>query len=192
LQQHPLASFPPPHVIQTQNSASAPAHVQALLASAPMLTSHPPGYAAYPGPGFGMSPLLWSGMGLCVPNKDPRRTPDSPVSGSSSRGRRRRRRAENPKSASDESSLGDWDGIEDGSDDEKPWVEEEDIFRNNALADAILKRPESIRELSGVGKRPGGRPPMQGVGERMDALKDPALEEPGFTPPLVDTPADGQ
>ena len=76
--------------------------------------------------------------------------------------------------------------MEDGSGDEDTWEEEEeDIFRNNALADAILKRPESIRGLSGsVGKRRvqnGGRPPMHGmgggVGERMDALKDPALDK---------------
>jgi len=125
---------------------------------------------------------------LCVPNWDARhsgrRTPDSSASESSSRGRRRRRRADNAKSASDESSLGDWDGMEDGSGDEDTWEEEEeDIFRNNALADAILKRPESIRGLSGsVGKRrvqSGGQPPMHGMGsgEWIDALKDPALDK---------------
>ncbi|KAG9311385.1 hypothetical protein JVU11DRAFT_8494 [Chiua virens] len=94
--QHP--PFPLPPAIQPQNSASAPAHVQALLASAPMLRSHPVGFAAsgtggfYSGAGVGMSPLLWSGLGLCVPNQDirhGRRTPDSSASGSSSRGRRR-------------------------------------------------------------------------------------------------------
>lgn len=85
--------------------------------------------------------------------------------------------------------------MEDGSGDEDPWEEEEgeeDIFRNNALADAILKRPESIRGLSGsVGKRSGmgrvssgGKPPVHG--ERMDALKDPA-EKYGFVPQPVDT-----
>ena len=184
MQQHPLASFPLPPPIQPQNSASPPAHVQALLASAPMLTSHPSGFSApsgglYPGAGFGMSPLLWSGLGLCVPNRDARQggrwTPDSSASGSSSRGRRRRRRSENAKSASDESSLGDCDGMENGSGDEDTWDEEEDIFRNNVLADAILKRPESIRKLSNVGKRSGRRLPMHGgaVEERMDALKDP-------------------
>ncbi|KAG6373025.1 hypothetical protein JVT61DRAFT_7080 [Boletus reticuloceps] len=183
LHQHP---FPLPPVIQTQNSASAPAHVQALLASAPVLTSHPPGFAtssggSYSGTGFGMSPLLWSGLGLCVPNRDTRhcgrRTPDSSASGSSSEGRRRC--AENAKSASDD-SLGDWDGMENGSGDEDKWEEEEaeDVFRNNVLADAILKRPESIRELSSPRKRSGGRPAVQG--EWMDALKDPALEKPGF------------
>ncbi|KAG8221555.1 hypothetical protein J3R82DRAFT_1797 [Butyriboletus roseoflavus] len=197
LQHHHLVPFPFPPAIQTQNSASAPAHVQALLASAPMLVSHPPGFAApasaglYPGMDHGKSPLSWSGLGLCVPKRDEkhggRLTPDSSASGSSSRGRQRRR--ENAKSASDELSLGDWDGIEDGSGDEDLWEEEEeDIFRNNALADAILKRPESIRGLGGsVGKRSGmgrvgrgGRPPMHGmggVGERMDAPKDPALEQ---------------
>ncbi|KAF8549198.1 hypothetical protein OG21DRAFT_1606556 [Imleria badia] len=183
LQHHPLVSFPLPPAFQTQNSASAPAHVQALLASAPMLTSHSPGFAApsggvYAGTGFGMSPLLWSGPGLCVPNRDTRqggrRTPDSSASGSSPRGRQRR--AENAQSPSDESSMGDWDGMEDGSGDEDPWEdEEEDIFRNNVLADAILKRPESIRGLSSVGKR---RPPMQGMGEMMNPLKDP-VEKPG-------------
>lgn len=179
LQHHPLVSFPLPPVTQTQNSASAPTHVQALLASTPMLTSHPPGFAAppggvYAGMGFGMSPLLWSGLGLCVPNRDTRqggrRTPDSSASGSSPRGRRRRH-DENPQNASHESSPGDWD---DGSGDEEPWEEEEDIFRNNVLADAILKRPESICGLSG--KR---RPPMQGMAEGMDAFKDPVLEKPG-------------
>lgn len=171
LQHHPLVPFSFPPVIQTQNSASAPAHVQALLASAPMLTSHSPGFAApastglYPGMDPGMSPLSWSGMGLCVPKRDQRHggrlTPDSSASGSSSRGRQRRRHGENVRSASDESSLG-----EDGSGDEDLWEEEEeeDIFRNNALADAILKRPESIRGMSGsVGKR--SRPPTHGTGE---------------------------
>ncbi|KAH0828636.1 hypothetical protein J3R83DRAFT_2980 [Lanmaoa asiatica] len=207
----PLISFPLPPAVQTQNSASAPAHVQALLASAPMLTPHPPGFVApasgglYPGTDPGMSPLLWSGLGLCVPKRDARhggrRTPDSSASGSSSRGRQRRRRGENVKSASDESSLGDWDGMEDGSGDEDPWEEEEeDIFRNNALADAILKRPESIRGLSGnVGKRSGmgqvlgsGRPPvhgMSGAGERKDALNDPELEKHSFISPVVDASA---
>lgn len=144
-----------------------------------------------------MSPLLWSGLGLCVPERDPgqagRRTPDSSASGSSSRGRQRRRRAENVKSASDESSLGDWDGMEDGSGDEDLWEEEEEeVFRNNALADAILKRPESIRGLSGsAGKRSGtgrvssgGWPPVDGIRGGMNVLKD-AAEKP---PPLVDTP----
>jgi len=131
-----------------------------------------------------MSPLLWSGLGLCVPNRDARhggrRTPDSSASGSSSEDRQRR--AENAKSASDD-SLGDWDGMENGSGDEDKWEEEEeDVFRNNVLADAILKRPESIRELNSPRKRSGGRPAVQGVGgrERMDALKDPALEKTGF------------
>lgn len=77
--------------------------------------------------------------------------------------------------------------MEDGSGDEDGWEEEEDIFRNNALADAILKRPESIRSLSGsVRKRSGmGRGGVHGT-ERMDALKDPALEEHGLAP---DTPS---
>lgn len=78
------------------------------------------------------------------------------------------------QSASDESSsLGELDD-----------EDEEDIFRNNVLADAILKRPESIRGLGGRGR---GRPPMHengsvGVGtdERMDGVKDPAV-----VPPLV-------
>jgi len=207
LQHHPLVPFPLPPPIQVQNSASAPAHVQALLAYSPTLTSHPPGFAVplgslYSGAGLGTSPM-WSGLGLCVPNQDARhggrQTPDSSASGSSPRGRRRRRHAENVKSTSDDSSLGDWDGMEDGSGDEDAWEGgEDDIFRNNVLADAILKRPESIRGLSGsVGKRSGmgpapssGRPPMHGgVGERMDALKDPALGQPGFTPPFVDAPA---
>lgn len=144
---HPaLAPFPLPPAMHAQNSASPPAHVQALLTCAPML-SHAPGFAGpgFPGAGQGMSPLLWSGMGL-LSNLDARRAPDSTRGWT--RGRRRQRA---DKSASDESSL---DGV-DGSD-EDVWEEDEEEFRNNALADAILKRPESIRDLS-VRKRMGGR-----------------------------------
>ena len=139
--QHPhvLAPFPLPPAVQAQHSASAPAHVHALLSP------------VHPGAGLGMSPLLWSGMGLCVPNRDPRhgrRTPDSSASGSSPRGRRRRRPTDDVKSASDESSMGDWDGSED-----------EGTFRNNPLADAILKRPESIRGLSATARKPALKDP---------------------------------
>ncbi|KIJ60782.1 hypothetical protein HYDPIDRAFT_31996 [Hydnomerulius pinastri MD-312] len=178
LQHHPLAPFPLPP-LQSQNPASAPAHVQALLASTPMLSSHHQGFGMHSGMGTaGMSPLLWSGLGFSGPGRSGTRgpgqhTPDSSASGSPSRGRRRRRQAEDVRSASDDSSLGDWDGIEESSGPdndegdrwergEDPWEEEGDIFRNNVLADAILKRPESIRGLSSVGKRSGsGRVPSR-------------------------------
>ncbi|KIJ12740.1 hypothetical protein PAXINDRAFT_101100 [Paxillus involutus ATCC 200175] len=177
---HPLI----PHSLQSQNPASAPAHVQALLATAPMLTSHHQAFAAvgagggHSGMGAGMSPLLWSGLGFSAPNRNGARgagqlTPDSSASGSPSRGRRRRRQAEDVKSASDDSSLGEWDGVEEnlGPDvdegdhwekGEDPGEAEDDILRNNMLADAILKRPESIREFGSVGKRSGsGRVPSR-------------------------------
>ncbi|KIK96615.1 hypothetical protein PAXRUDRAFT_825760 [Paxillus rubicundulus Ve08.2h10] len=173
VQHHPLV----PHALQSQNSASAPAHVQALLATAPMLTSHHQAFGAigagggHSVVGAGMSPLLWSGLGVGAPNRNGARgagqlTPDSSASGSPSRGRRRRRQAEDVTSASDDSSLGEWDGVEEslGPDvdegdhwerGEDPLEHEDDILRNNMLADAILKRPESIREFGSVGKRSG-------------------------------------
>ncbi|KAF9223197.1 hypothetical protein BS17DRAFT_880821 [Gyrodon lividus] len=177
IQHHPLIPFPVPPSLQSQNSASAPAHVQALLASAPMLPSHHQGFGAigaggiHAGMSAGMSPLLWSGLGFGAPNKGGARgvgqlTPDSSASGSPSRGRRRRRQDEDVRSASDDSSLGEWDGVEESlgpnADEgdcwergEDPLEDADDVFRNNMLADAILKRPESIRELSSVGKRSG-------------------------------------
>ncbi|KAF9234199.1 hypothetical protein BU15DRAFT_79271 [Melanogaster broomeanus] len=177
VQHQPLVPFALP---QSQNSASPPAHVHALLAS-PMLTSHHQGYGGigaggvHSGMGAGMSPLLWSGLGFAAPVRNApsdteRHTPDSSASESPSRGRRRRRQAEEARCASDDSSLGDWDGTEESSgpdvDEGDRWERgddswgDDDIFRNSILADAILKRPESIRGLNSLGKKSGlGRVP---------------------------------
>ncbi|KAH7890406.1 hypothetical protein F5I97DRAFT_25983 [Phlebopus sp. FC_14] len=175
--QHPAAPFPLSVSSQfQQNPAGAPVHVQAMLASAPMLTSRHQGFVG----GFNgmntamgvasMSPLLWSGLGFAGSSRNGngnavgQHTPDSSASSSPSRGRRRSRQADDVRSASDDSSLGDWDGAdeslgglaEDANQEQDGCVEEEDdIFRNNVLADAILKRPESLRGLSGSGKRIG-------------------------------------
>ncbi|KAG1733887.1 uncharacterized protein EDB91DRAFT_1348688 [Suillus paluster] len=145
-------------------SHNPPAHVQALLAS----SYHP--YPGFPGAygGTGMSPLFFSGLRMTMsPGSNVRNgsagggkdqyTPDtsSSVGSSPSRGRRRRRGSE---SSSTEENIGEGIVISEAEEDQ------EDIWQNSILADAILKRPESLRVPSRGSLRSDGRKSAMGGG----------------------------
>ncbi|KAG2336144.1 hypothetical protein BDR05DRAFT_971230 [Suillus weaverae] len=133
-------------------SHNPPAHVQALLAS----SYHP--YPGFPGTygGAGMPPLC-SGLRMTMsPGSSVRNGGTSSSSGSSpSRGRRRRR--DSASSSAQENNSEDMNIIEAEED-------QEDIWQNSILADAILKRPESLRVPSRGSFRSDGRMSAMGNG----------------------------
>ncbi|KAG1768887.1 hypothetical protein EV702DRAFT_1143282 [Suillus placidus] len=133
-------------------SHNPPAHVQALLAS----SYHP--YPGFPGAygGAGMPPLC-SGLRMTMsPGSSVRNGGTSSSSGSSpSRGRRRRR--DSASSSAQENNSEDMSIIEAEED-------QEDIWQNSILADAILKRPESLRVPSRGSFRSDGRMSAMGSG----------------------------
>ncbi|OAX43412.1 hypothetical protein K503DRAFT_765861 [Rhizopogon vinicolor AM-OR11-026] len=131
-----------------------PTHVQALLAS----SYHP--HSNFPGAygGAAMSPLIFSGFGMptsrasSVANghaggRTGHYTSDTSSSAGSSPSRGRRRRRSSKSSSGIHS--------EDISEAEE---DQEDAWQNSILADAILKRPESLRMTSSRGSlRSDGR-----------------------------------
>lgn len=142
-------------------SHNPPAHVQALLA---------PSYYPYPGfPGTygsaGMSPLF-SGLRMTMsPGSSVRNgsgkgqcTPDTTSSAGSSPSRGRRRRRDSTSSFAQDSNSEDMSISEAEEDDQ------EDMWQNSVLADAILKRPESLRVPSRGSLRSDGRMSAMGSG----------------------------
>ncbi|KIK42879.1 hypothetical protein CY34DRAFT_804453 [Suillus luteus UH-Slu-Lm8-n1] len=147
-------------------SHNPPAHVQALLASS---------YHAYPGfPGpygsTGMSPLF-SGLRMAMsPGSSVRNnggkgqyTPDTTSSAGSSPSRGRRRRRDSASSSAQDNNSED---MSIGEAEEN----QEDIWPNSILADAILKRPESLRVPSRASLRSDGR--MSAMGNRTSGKED--------------------
>ncbi|KAG1765541.1 hypothetical protein EDD22DRAFT_880405 [Suillus occidentalis] len=147
-------------------SHNPPAHVQALLASS---------YHAYPGfpgtyGGAGMSPLF-SGLRMAMsPGSSARHsggkgqyTPDTASSAGSSPSRGRRRRRNSASSSAQDNNSEDMSISEA---EENP----EDIWPNSILADAILKRPESLRVPSRGSLRSDGR--MSAMGNRTSGKED--------------------
>ncbi|KAG2751571.1 hypothetical protein P692DRAFT_20774733 [Suillus brevipes Sb2] len=143
-----------------------PAHVQALLASS---------YHAYPGfpgtyGGTGMSPLF-SGLRMAMsPGSSVRNsggkgqyTPDTTSSAGSSPSRGRRRRRNSASSSAQDNNSEDMSISE--AEENK-----EDIWPNSVLADAILKRPESLRVPSWGSLRSDGR--MSAMGNRTSGKED--------------------
>lgn len=143
-----------------------PAHVQALLASS---------YHAYPGfpgtyGGTGMSPLF-SGLRMAMsPGSSVRNsggkgqyTPDTTSSAGSSPSRGRRRRRNSASSSAQDNNSEDTSISE--AEENK-----EDIWPNSVLADAILKRPESLRVPSWGSLRSDGR--MSAMGNRTSGKED--------------------
>ncbi|KAG2368902.1 hypothetical protein BDR07DRAFT_1389841 [Suillus spraguei] len=135
-------------------SHNPPAHVQALLAS----SYHP--YPGFPGTygSAGMSPLF-SGLRMTMsPGSSVRNgsgkgqyTPDTTSSAGSSPSRGRRRRRDSTSSPTQDSNS------EDTSINEAEEDDQEDMWQNSILADAILKRPESLRVPSRGSLRSDGR-----------------------------------
>ncbi|KAH7926612.1 hypothetical protein BV22DRAFT_1194281 [Leucogyrophana mollusca] len=117
------------------NPAHAPAHVQQILGSTPMLASMYPHHGqnpflAFPHPNPHLNPLFFrtDGSGSSTGSVSP--IHDIP------RGRQRTRQ---------NGAGGEWTDGSAGEGDEECDEDEDDVFSNNILADAILKRPESIR-----------------------------------------------
>lgn len=147
-------------------SHNPPAHVQALLASSYHL------YPSFPGTygGAGMSPLF-SGLGMAMsPGSNVKNgggrgqhTPDTISSAGSSPSRGRRRRRDSASSSAQRNNSEDTNISE---------VEEdqEDIWQNSILADAILKRPESLRVSSRGSLRSDGR--MSAIGSGTSGKED--------------------
>ncbi|KAG2038057.1 hypothetical protein BDR03DRAFT_955649 [Suillus americanus] len=141
-------------------SHNPPAHVQALLASSYHL------YPGFPGTygGAGMSPLF-SGLRMTMsPGSSVRNsggkgqyTPDTTSSAGSSPSRGRRRRRDSASSSAQENNSEDM-SISEAEEDQ------EDIWQNSILADAILKRPESLRVPSRGSFRSDGRMSAMGNG----------------------------
>ncbi|KAG1856556.1 hypothetical protein C8R48DRAFT_718569 [Suillus tomentosus] len=153
-------------------SHNPPAHVQALLAS----SYHP--YPGFPGTygGAGMTPLF-SGLRMTMnPGSSVRNgggkgqyTPDTTSSAGSSPSRGRRRRRNSASSSAQENNREDVSISEAEGD-------QEDMWQNSILADAILKRPESLRVPSRGSLRSDGRMSAIGSGtsEKEDAGRVPS------------------
>ncbi|KAG2127979.1 hypothetical protein DEU56DRAFT_819726 [Suillus clintonianus] len=161
-------------------SHNPPAHVQALLAS----SYHPyPGFPVAYG-GAGVSPLFYTGLRMTMsPGSSVRNgggkgqyTPDTSSSAGSSPSRGRRRRRGSESSSAQENNSEDMSISE---------VEEdqEDAWQNSILADAILKRPESLRvpsrgslrsdgRMSAMGSVPSGKEDVGRVPSRMSERSD--------------------
>ncbi|KAG2148208.1 uncharacterized protein EDB93DRAFT_1337216 [Suillus bovinus] len=143
-----------------------PAHVQALLAS----SYHP--YPGFPGTygGAGMTPFF-SGLRMTMNSGSSVRngggigqyTPDtiSSAGSSPSRGRQRRR---NSASSSAQENNSENMGMSEAEEDQ------EDMWQNSILADAILKRPESLRVPSRGSLRSDGR--MSAIGSGTSGKED--------------------
>jgi hypothetical protein len=165
-------------------SHNPPAHVQALLGSS---------YHTYPGfpgtyGGTGMSPLF-SGLRMAMsPGSSVRNsggkdqyTPDTTSSAGSSPSRGRRRRRDSASSSAQENNSEDT-SISEAEEDQ------EDIWQNSILADAILKRPESLRVPSRGSLRSDGRMSDMGNGT---SVKEDAGRVPSRMSERSDASASG-